>query len=153
MASLKQVTIAGKQVGHIGYGLMDLTMSANPPSTNDVIAIMKRAVELGATSWNGGKFYGSPDRNSLHLLEQYFTKYPEDKDKVQLNLKLGFDLATFTIDGSLANVNKEVDESLAILRAKTLDIVEVSRIDPNISPSKQPSPPLLPSSARVRLVA
>jgi pyridoxine 4-dehydrogenase len=132
MASVKQVAIAGKQVGPIGYGLAGLTMPSRTITDTEAIVVMKRAVELGATCWNGGKFYGTAERNSLHLLQEYFTKYPEDREKVMLSVKLGFNYATHTPDGSAANVEKEVEECLAILNgSKTLDIVELARVDPN----------------------
>jgi pyridoxine 4-dehydrogenase len=131
MAVVKRVAIAGKEVGPIGYGLAGLTLLPSTVSDAEAIAVMKRAVELGATCWNGGKFYGSPERNSLHLCHDYFTKYPEDREKVMLSIKLGFHYATYTPDGSVANVEKEVDEALAILKgSKTLDIVELARVDP-----------------------
>lgn len=36
---------------------------------------------------NGGDLYGHSEHNSLTLLNKYYTKYPEDADKVVLNLK------------------------------------------------------------------
>ena len=130
MASVKQVAIAGKQVDPASYGLMGLTLSSRTVSDAEALVVMKRAVELGSNCWNGGKFNGTPERNSLHLLQQYFTKHPEDKEKVMLNIKLGFNFATHTIDGSPVNV-EEIDESLAILKgSKTLNIAELARVDP-----------------------
>jgi pyridoxine 4-dehydrogenase len=48
---------------------------------------MKASLEAGCNFWNGGEFYGPPERNSLQLLNKYFTKYPEDAEKVVLSIK------------------------------------------------------------------
>lgn len=50
---------------------------------------MRASLDCGANCWNGGELYGTPERNSLHLLNEYFTKYPEDADKVVLSIKGG----------------------------------------------------------------
>ena len=50
---------------------------------------MKAALESGANFWNGGELYGNPDRNSLHLLNEYFTKYPGDAEKIVISIKGG----------------------------------------------------------------
>jgi pyridoxine 4-dehydrogenase len=55
------------------------------------------------TCWNGGEFYGPPDYNSLVLLEQYLKKYPEDADKIFLNIKGGVNPKTHQTDGSPEN--------------------------------------------------
>jgi pyridoxine 4-dehydrogenase len=41
----------------------------------------------GCNFWNAGEFYGTESYNSLHLLNKYFTKYPEDAEKVVLSVK------------------------------------------------------------------
>ncbi|KAF6219097.1 hypothetical protein HO133_004922 [Letharia lupina] len=41
----------------------------------------------GCNPWNGGEIYGTPDNNSLTLLKNYYTLYPEDADRVVLNIK------------------------------------------------------------------
>jgi len=50
---------------------------------------MKAALESGATFWNGGELYGNPERNSLHLLNEYYTKYPGDAEKIVISIKGG----------------------------------------------------------------
>ena len=77
--------------------------------------------------------YGPPDANSLHLLRAYFTKYPEDAEKVVLSIKGGLDAATFTIDGSEAGVRRFVEESVAILGGtKKIDVFEYARLDQKV---------------------
>jgi hypothetical protein len=43
MASVKQVAIAGKQVGPASYGLMGLTLSSRTVSDAEALVVMKRA--------------------------------------------------------------------------------------------------------------
>lgn len=77
--------------------------------------------------------YGPPDANSLQLLHAYFTKYPEDADKVVLSIKGGLDVATFTIDGSEAGVRKHVEACVKILDGKKkIDVFEYARLDPRV---------------------
>jgi pyridoxine 4-dehydrogenase len=76
-----------------GYGLADLTIPTRTISNAEAHVVMKRAVELGATCLNGGNFYVTPERNSLHPLREYFTQLSEDREKVVLSIKLGFDYA------------------------------------------------------------
>jgi pyridoxine 4-dehydrogenase len=94
---------------------------------------MKTALSLGANFWNGGELYGTPARNSLHLLNEYFTKYPEDADKVVLSIKGGGIPGTLLPDGSKENVRRSIDECLRVLDGKKfLDLFECSRVDPNV---------------------
>lgn len=66
-----------------------LTWRKNPPSQEQSFKAMKAALASGSNFWNGGELYGSAERNSLHLLNEYFTKYPEEADKVVLSIKGG----------------------------------------------------------------
>lgn len=91
----KDIKIAGLPVHSTGYGLMGLTWRANPPPQEQAFEAMsmfstrfdldtlltnhtETALDNGANFWNGGELYGNPERNSLHLLNEYFTKYPKD---------------------------------------------------------------------------
>jgi pyridoxine 4-dehydrogenase len=70
---------------------------------------MKAALESGSNFWNGGEFYGPPNENSLHLLHDYFTKCPQDSDKVMLSLKGGFMPGTFTPTGDKASLTRSIE--------------------------------------------
>jgi pyridoxine 4-dehydrogenase len=73
---------------------------------------MRSALSLGANAWNGGELYGSPERNSLQLLNEYFVKYPEDADKIVLSIKGACIPGTLEPDCSRANVKRSIDECL-----------------------------------------
>jgi pyridoxine 4-dehydrogenase len=93
---------------------------------------MRTALSLGANNWNGGEIYGNPERNSLHLLNEYFTKYPGDAEKVVLSIKGGCVPGTLNPDGSKAGVQRTLDECLKMLDGKkSLDLFECARVDPN----------------------
>ncbi|MCJ1386177.1 Pyridoxine 4-dehydrogenase [Xylographa soralifera] len=57
------------------------------PTEEQCFAAIRAALSTDCNLWDGGKFYGSTAVNSLALLKKYFTEYPEDADKVVLNIK------------------------------------------------------------------
>ncbi|KAF2463198.1 Aldo/keto reductase [Lindgomyces ingoldianus] len=127
------VKLVGKEVGTIGYGLMGLTWRAKPPSQEQSFKAMRTALASGANAWNGGEIYGSLERNSLHLLNEYFTKYPEDAEKVVLSIKGGVVPGTMNTDGSKAGVQRSIDECLKVLDGKKfLDLFECARVDKKV---------------------
>ena len=86
-----------------------------------------------------GIFYGTPDSNSLHLLKHYFTKYPEDADKVVLSIKGALNINTenqtrsYTPDGSPEGIRASVAEAMRVLDGvKKIDIFECARVDPKV---------------------
>ena len=144
-------SLLGKEVGSIGYGTMSaipplkppqladtsliiksgMTWNAQPPSEEVCFETLNTALELGANFWNAGELYGTADYNSLHLLSKYFTKYPENADKVVLSVKGGLKKGEIIADGSEKNIRRSVDECLRLLEGKKkLDIFECARQDP-----------------------
>ena len=91
---------------------------------------MKTALASGSNFWNGGEFYGTVENNSLHLLHDYFTKYPEDADKIVLSIKGGAEPGTFNPTGDRAGITRSVEECLRVLDGKKkIDIFECGRVD------------------------
>ncbi|KAK4151946.1 NADP-dependent oxidoreductase domain-containing protein [Chaetomidium leptoderma] len=126
-------TIQGKQVGNIGFGMMSLTFStAKPLDDEETFAVIKAAVESGCNYLNGGEFYGTPDNNSLTLLNKYYKKYPEDKDKIVFNTK-GCAFEKLRIDGSASGVKISVENSVRLVGGKgRIDQFEPARKDANV---------------------
>ncbi|KAI1274255.1 NADP-dependent oxidoreductase domain-containing protein [Xylaria sp. FL0933] len=125
-------TIAGKPVSPIGYGMMNLTAHGTV-SHDDAIKSLKAAVDNGANFWNGGLFYGPPDANSLVLLKDYFTKYPEDASKVVLSIKGAYNPITNTPECKPESIRAAVDEALRLLDGThPIDLFECARIDPEV---------------------
>jgi pyridoxine 4-dehydrogenase len=141
--------IMGKEIGPIGYGLMGksksqfipksvtdrvqgLTWRPQPAPEEQAFKAMKASLDNGCNFWNAGEFYGTPDNNSLTLMESYFTKYPEDASKVVLSIKGG--LNNMIPDGSPEGVRKSVDNCLKLLKGKkAIDIFEMARVDKKVS--------------------
>lgn len=110
-----------------------MTWRPEPQPFEDSFKAMKAALEHGANFWNGGELYGTPEKNSLHLLNAYFTKYPEDAEKVVISIKGGLKRGQLVPDGSPENVRRSIDECLRVLDGKCrLDLFECARVDPNV---------------------
>jgi pyridoxine 4-dehydrogenase len=125
-------TILGRQIGRVGFGLMGLTRPLTPVNQEEAFAAMDAALANGANYWNGGEFYGTPERNSLHLLRDYFRKYPDKASQVTLAIKGARVPGELRFDGSEKGVRRSVDECNRILDGtKTLDIFECARVDPD----------------------
>lgn len=103
-------------------------------SDGETFKVLRAALSAGVNVWNAATYYGSPDANSLHLLNRYFTAYPEDADKVVLSVKTGLvDRMTMAMDCSPAGLRKMTEDALKILDGKKkIDILGLSRVDPNV---------------------
>ncbi|KAI1819870.1 aldo/keto reductase [Xylaria intraflava] len=127
------VQVLGKEVGVTGYGLMGFTWRANPCSQEQAFEAMREAIKQGKVFWNGGEFYGTPEYNSMTLLDQYFEKYPEDADKIVLSIKGGINLATHKSDGTPEGTRRTIDNVLRQLKGrKKLDLFEFARRDQDV---------------------
>ncbi|GMK55743.1 hypothetical protein CspeluHIS016_0207990 [Cutaneotrichosporon spelunceum] len=94
--TIPTITLAGKQVGKVGLGLMQLTWSPSPPPEEEAFAAMKAAADAGATTWSTATFYGNgapgekgPAFDNLRLLGRFFKAYPEYVGRIQLVVKGG----------------------------------------------------------------
>lgn len=93
---------------------------------------MHVALASGCNLWNGGEIYGTPDYNSLTLLNKYYTLYPEDADKVVLNIK-GATRPGLQPDGSPEYVRASVENCLRMLGERgRIDMFECARRDPKV---------------------
>ena len=102
-----------------------LTWRPAIPSEEQAFAAMRTALEAGCNYWNAAEFYGTPEFNSMTLLQKYYARYPEDAERVVLNVKGAIFPPGLTPDGSPAGVRKSVENSLRMLgdRGK-IDIFE-----------------------------
>ena len=111
----------------------DLTWRDTPIPDEQAFAAMKAALNSGANLWNGGELYGKPHANSLQLLNRYFTKYPEDADKVVISIKGSVSATKRGPDNSEKNIRRSIDECLKVLDGKKfLDLFEPARQDPDV---------------------
>ena len=120
---MSQLQIASKSIGLVGYGIMNLTWRKTTPTQPQLFSAMCVALASGANLWNAGEFYGTPEHNSCHLLNEYSTKYLGDAEKVVLNIKGGMGLGQPKVDGSKAGVRRSVEDRLKFLGGKkSIDI-------------------------------
>ncbi|WVF71384.1 hypothetical protein IAT40_006188 [Kwoniella sp. CBS 6097] len=126
--SVPQVTVAGKSVGRVGYGLMQLTWNPKPPAEEVSFAAMKAAADAGSTCWSTATFYG-PDFANIHLIANFFKKYPEYKDKIVLVVKGGSDYTTIAPKGDdIDFVREELKHVQSILGDKAIDVFSYARL-------------------------
>ncbi|KAL4875715.1 NADP-dependent oxidoreductase domain-containing protein [Aspergillus karnatakaensis] len=128
-------TLAGQQITQNGLGLMRLTWTTPAVPDAQAFNVLKAALAAGANVWNAGDFYGPPENNSLHLMNRYFTAYPEDVEKVVLCIKSGLaNRAPFTMDCSAAGLRGFVDNALTVLDGKKkIDVFGLARVDPAVT--------------------
>jgi pyridoxine 4-dehydrogenase len=109
-----------------------LTFPGVPGDDGKSFAAIKAAISSGCTYFNGGEFYGTPERNSLIVLQRYFERYPEDADKVLLNIK-GATRPGLVIDGSPEYVKTSVENCVKQLGPKGfIHQFEPARRDKNV---------------------
>lgn len=109
-----------------------MTWVPQPPPQEQCCDALNTSLALGANFWNAGELYGTPEYNSLHLLNKYFTQHPDKADQVVLSVKGGLKVGQLIPDGSEANIRRSVDECLRLLDGKkSIDIFECARQDPN----------------------
>ncbi|RAL65093.1 hypothetical protein DID88_001200 [Monilinia fructigena] len=119
------VQLLGKDIGTTGYGMMGLSWRPEPQPLEETLVTLKAALESGCNFWNGGQFYGTPEYNSLTICEAYFTKYPEDAEKVVLSVKGGIDLERHVPDGSPEGIFLNAREWIAVRLLKiTMKVLE-----------------------------
>jgi pyridoxine 4-dehydrogenase len=95
------------------------------------IAAIKAAIENGCNYFNASEFYGNIEGdNTLTLLRKYFDLYPEDADKVVINVKGCY--GQTGPNASKEATKQSIERSLAALgpRARIAEF-EPARRDPN----------------------
>ncbi|KAK5118651.1 hypothetical protein LTR85_008116 [Meristemomyces frigidus] len=126
-------SIAGKTIGPIGFGMISLLNPAKQVPAEDAIVTLKAALNAGANFWNAGEHYGTPDYNSLHLLNAYFTKYPKDAEKVVISVKGCFSFKDRKPANDADGVRASIENCLSVLDGKcSIDLFQASRGDPGV---------------------
>ncbi|TYJ52206.1 hypothetical protein B9479_007194 [Cryptococcus floricola] len=131
MSSIPTITVAGKTVGRVGFGLMHLTAwNSNPPSQEASFAAMKAAVDAGSNLWNSASFYGDPGDHfaNIKLIAAFFAKYPEYKDKIVLVVKGGVDHTTHQPTADIDYWRNDIKQMQEILGDKKLDVFSLGRL-------------------------
>jgi pyridoxine 4-dehydrogenase len=120
--------LAGKTVGRVGFGAMQLgeVGGREGPPAEVAEAILREAVRAGANHLDTAQFYGSGEVN--RLIDAALAPYPED---LLIATKVG---AVETPDGLTpaqkpAELRAQVEENLRALGLDALDLVYIRRVD------------------------
>ncbi|KAF9249340.1 hypothetical protein DTO013E5_8530 [Penicillium roqueforti] len=118
----------GPLVPAIGYGMMVMTSPSYGASLEDDqrLALLDRAVEIGATFWDTADMYGDNEK----LLAQWF-KRSGKRDQIFLASKFGYVKGSHTleIDTSAAYTKKACYSTLENLGIEYLDLYYVHNVD------------------------
>ncbi|KAL2870337.1 putative aldo-keto reductase (AKR13) [Aspergillus lucknowensis] len=121
----------GPRVPALGFGLMELSyvVYGTTPSEENQIAILDRALELGATFWDTSDLYGDNEE----VLGRWF-KRTGKRDQIFLATKFGFvkGSKTFEVNSSASYCKEACEESLKRLGVDYIDLYYLHSANPEI---------------------
>jgi aryl-alcohol dehydrogenase-like predicted oxidoreductase len=125
----------GPDVSAIGLGCMGMSFSLGPPPPReDMIVLLRQAVERGVTFFDTSEVYG-PFVNE-ELLGEALSPL---RDRVVIATKFGFDINPgFDVKGQPglnskpAHIRQVVEASLKRLKTDHIDLLYQHRVDPNV---------------------
>lgn len=123
------------EVSALGLGCMGMSYSYPPfPSKQEMIALMRRAVERGVTFFDTAEAYG-PFINE-ELVGEALAPV---RDRVVIATKFGFNLdprfdpkTSPALNSRPDHIKQVADASLTRLRVETIDLFYQHRVDPNV---------------------
>ena len=120
---------SGLEVSAMGLGCMGMSFGYGPAGEkNEMIAVIRAAVEQGVTFFDTAEVYG-PYTNE-ELVGEALAPF---RDKVVIATKYGFDLAAFPALNSRPGHIKQVAEaSLKRLKTDVIDLFYQHRVDPKV---------------------
>lgn len=125
---------SGLEVSAIGLGCMRMSFGQAPlPDRKEMIALIRKAVELGVTFFDTAEVYGPYTNEELvgEALEPF-------KGKVVIATKFGFDLypdgrpGWRGLNSQPEHIKKVVEGSIRRLRVDAIDLYYQHRVDPNV---------------------
>jgi aryl-alcohol dehydrogenase-like predicted oxidoreductase len=123
---------SGLEVSAIGLGCMGMSHSYAPfPDRNDMIALIRTAVERGVTFFDTAEVYG-PFTNE-DLVGEALAPV---REKVVIATKFGFKFGPngqpMGLDSRPEHIKQAVEGSLKRLRTNVIDLYDQHRVDPNV---------------------
>src|SRR6266550_5145175 len=124
------------EVSAIGLGCMGMSFSYGPPKDKqEMIALLRKAVELGVTFFDTAEVYG-PFTNE-ELVGEALAPF---RKQVVIATKFGFDLSGSDTRPGAAGLNSQpehikeaVEGSLKRLKVDVIDLLYQHRVDPNVA--------------------
>ncbi|SHF13042.1 Predicted oxidoreductase [Desulfacinum infernum DSM 9756] len=131
----RQLGRSGLEVSAIGLGCMGMSFGYGPAKDkNEMIALIRAAVERGVTFFDTAEVYGPYTNEELvgEALEPF-------RGQVVIATKFGFDIeAADPLSGKMAlnsrpeHIKKAVEGSLKRLRVEAIDLYYQHRVDPQV---------------------
>ena len=119
------------EVSAIGLGCMGMSSSFPPfPDKQEMIPLIRTAVELGVTFFDTAQVYG-PFTNE-ELVGEALAPV---REQVVIATKFGFDFSGGDrggVDSRPETIKRSVEDSLKRLRTDTIDVLYQHRVDPNV---------------------
>jgi aryl-alcohol dehydrogenase-like predicted oxidoreductase len=129
----RQLGADGLEVSAIGLGCMGMSMNyGTPPDRQEMIALMRTAVERGITFFDTAQVYG-PFTNE----ELVGAALAPVREQVIIATKFGFDIEPTTrerrgLNSRPEHIRQTVEASLQRLQIDTIDLLYQHRVDPNV---------------------
>jgi aryl-alcohol dehydrogenase-like predicted oxidoreductase len=128
---MRKLGSSGLEVSAIGLGCMGMNHHRGlAPDRNEMIALIRTAVERGVTFFDTAEVYG-PFTNEVLVGEGL---EPSQKDVV-IATKFGFDLGpggSGGLNSRPERIRQVAEESLKRLRVEAIDLFYQHRVDPNV---------------------
>lgn len=122
----------GLEVSAVGLGCMGMSQSygPNPGDRQDMIAVLRSALDAGVTFFDTAEVYGPYDNEELvgEALEPL-------RDQVVIATKFGWDIrdgAMAGLDSRPEQIRRVADASLQRLRTDVIDLFYQHRVDPDV---------------------
>ena len=134
----RKLGTSGLEVSALGLGCMSMSFSYGPPGDRqEMIAVIRKAVELGITFFDTAEVYG-PFTNEA-LVGEALAPF---RGRVVIATKFGFDndpksdprgmAGKTTLDSRPAHIKAVAEASLKRLRVEAIDLFYQHRVDPNV---------------------
>lgn len=122
----------GLEVSAVGLGAMGMSMSygPNPGDRDEMIGVLRHAVDQGVTFIDTAEVYG-PYENEILVGEAI----RPIRDRVVVATKFGFDIVDGRMRGTDSrpeNIRRAAEESLRRLGVDALDLLYQHRVDPEV---------------------
>src|SRR5512146_846968 len=116
------------EVSAIGLGCMGMSFAyGTPPDRNQMIALIRSAVERGVTFFDTAEAYG-PFTNE-ELLGDALAPF---RGKVVIATKFGMKLGTTSMDSRPEHIREVAEASLKRLKVDAIDLLYQHRVDPSV---------------------
>src|SRR5881392_541396 len=123
---------SGLEVSAIGLGCMGMSFGYGPPrDKQEMISLLRKAVELGVTFFDTAEMYG-PFTNE-ELVGEALASF---REQVVIATKFGFKISPkgeqIGLDSRPEHIKEVADASLKRLRTDVIDLFYQHRVDPNV---------------------